>query len=211
MLTSPKLIAPLQIARGMVLKGYSAEAEIPPGGREVAPPVFTVGHSVHEAEAFLRLLHRHDVELLVDVRRHPASRRVPHFNSGVLAETLGSAGIGYEHMEALGGRRSPAPDSPNTGWRNEQFRGYADHMASEEFQSALATLEAERRRSAVMCAEVQWVKCHRRLIADALVAHGREVLHIGGGGDTSPHELREFALVSNGRVSYPPVQESLEI
>src|SRR3954452_11406222 len=102
--------------------------------------LFTVGHSVHEPNEFLEMLHVRGVELLVDVRRYPASRRVPHFNSGVLAETLGSAGIGYGHMEALGGRRSPAPDSPNTGWRNEQFRGYADHMASEEFQSALATL-----------------------------------------------------------------------
>ena len=166
---------------------------------------------MHEADEFLRLLHGHDIELVVDVRRYPASRRVPHFNSGVLAETLGSGGIDYEHMEALGGRRSPAPDSPNTGWRNEQFRGYADHMASEEFQSALATLEAERRRCAVMCAEVQWVNCHRRLIADALVAHGRRVLHIDGRGATSPHELTDFAVVSGGRVSYPPVQESLGV
>jgi uncharacterized protein (DUF488 family) len=173
--------------------------------------MYTIGHSVHEADEFLGLLHAHDIELLVDVRRYPASRRVPQFNSGVLAETLGSGGIGYEHVEPLGGRRSPAPDSPNTGWRNQQFRGYADHMASEEFQSALAALEAERRRSAVMCAEAQRVNCHRRLIADALVAHGHQVLHIDGRGNTSPHELTDFALVSGGRVSYPPVQESLEI
>jgi uncharacterized protein (DUF488 family) len=195
----------------MVLKGYSAEAEIPLTGREVAPPIYTIGHSVHEADEFLGLLHAHDIELLVDVRRYPASRRVPQFNSGVLAETLRSGGIAYEHVEALGGRRSPAPDSPNTGWRNQQFRGYADHMASEEFQSALATVEAERRRSALMCAEVQWVNCHRRLIADALVARGRQVLHIDGRGGTSPHELTDFAVVSGGQVSYPPVQESLEI
>ncbi|HEY4565087.1 MAG TPA: DUF488 domain-containing protein [Thermoanaerobaculia bacterium] len=166
---------------------------------------------MHEADEFLRLLHAHQIELLVDVRRYPASRRVPQFNSGVLAETLGSAGIGYEHMEALGGRRAPVADSPNAAWRNDQFRGYADHMASEEFQSALAALEAERRRCAVMCAEAQWVNCHRRLIADGLVAHGREVLHIDGRGGTNPHELTEFAVVSGGRVSYPPVQESLEI
>src|SRR3954447_24201560 len=116
MLTSPKLIAPLQIARAMVLKGYSAGAEIPLGGREVAPPIYSIGHSVHEADEFLRLLHAHQIELLVDVRRYPASRRVPQFNSGVLAETLGSAGIGYEHMEALGGRRAPVADSPNAAW-----------------------------------------------------------------------------------------------
>src|SRR3954454_11209012 len=107
MLTSPKLIAPLQIARAMVLKGYSAEAEIPFAGREVAPPIHTIGHSVHEADEFLRLLHGHDIELLVDVRRYPASRRVPHFNSGVLAETLSSGGIAYENAEDLGRTRPP--------------------------------------------------------------------------------------------------------
>src|SRR3954465_7800004 len=138
MLTSPKLIAPLQIARGMVLKGYSADAEIPPGGREVAAPIYTVGHSVHEPGAFMELLHAHDVELLVDVRRYPASRRGPQFNSGPLAETLASGGIAYEHVEELGGRRSPAPDSPNGAWRNDQFRGYADHMAPPELSAAPA-------------------------------------------------------------------------
>src|SRR4051794_3482056 len=166
MLTSPKLIAPLQIARGMVLKGYSAEAEIPLGGREVADPVYTVGHSVHEPGEFMELLHAHDVRLLVDVRRHPASRRVPQFNSPPLAETLASGGIAYQHSEELGGRRSPAPDSPNGGWRNDQFRGYADHMATPEFKAALEGLVAEERRTAVMCAEARWVSCHRRLIAD---------------------------------------------
>src|SRR3954452_9747586 len=173
--------------------------------------LFTVGHSVHEPNEFLEMLHVRGVELLVDVRRYPASRRVPQFNSGVLAETLGSGGIGYEHVEGLGGRRAPVADSPNAAWRNDQFRGYADHMASEEFQSALAALEAERRRCAVMCAEAQWVNCHRRLIADALVVHGHRVLHIDGRGNASPHELTEFALVSGGRLTYPPVQESLEI
>src|SRR5712691_1294983 len=172
----------------------------------------TIGHSVHEADEFLGMLRSGGVELLADVRRYPASRRVPHFNSGVLAETLRSAGIGYEHIEELGGRRSPAPESPNTGWRNEQFRGYADHMASQEFESALARLEADERRTALMCAEAQWVNCHRRLIADALVARGHDVLHIDARGGPALHELTDFAVVSgDGRVSYPPVQESLEV
>jgi uncharacterized protein (DUF488 family) len=172
----------------------------------------TIGHSVHEADEFLRMLRSCGVELLADVRRYPASRRVPHFNSGVLAETLRSAGIGYEHIEELGGRRSPAPESPNTGWRNDQFRGYADHMASDEFQSALARLEADDRRTALMCAEAQWVNCHRRLISDALVARGHHVLHVDARGGTAPHELTDFALVSgDGRVSYPPAQASLGV
>jgi uncharacterized protein (DUF488 family) len=173
--------------------------------------IFTVGHSVHEAADFLEILHAHDVELLMDVRRHPASRRVPQFNAGVLAETLRSAGIDYLHAEALGGRRSPAPDSPNTGWRNHQFRGYADHMATAEFQRALARLEAEERRTALMCAEARWVNCHRRLVADALVARGHEILHIDGRGGVEPHELTDFAVVEGGVVTYPPAQESLGV
>jgi uncharacterized protein (DUF488 family) len=211
MLTSPKLIAPLQIARGMVLKGYSAEAGIPLGGREVAAPIYTVGHSVHEPGAFLELLHAQDLELLVDVRRYPASRRVPQFNSGPLAETLGSGGIAYEHVEQLGGRRSPAPDSVNGGWRNDQFRGYADHMATPEFRTALGRLLSEKRRLAVMCAEARWTSCHRRLLADALTARGREVLHIGSRGGLEHHELTDFAVVQDDELTYPPVQETLGI
>src|SRR3954452_14449200 len=206
MLTSPKLIAPLQIARGMVLKGYSAEAEIPPGGREVATPIYTIGHSVHEAGEFLGLLHAHDVQLLVDVRRYPASRRVPQFNSGPLAETLASGGIAYEHVEELGGRRSPAPDSPNGACRNDQFRGYADHMATPEYRTALERLLGEKRRAAVMCAEARWTSCHRRLIADALTARGREVLHIDSRGGLERHALTDFAVVRGDEVKYPPAQ-----
>jgi uncharacterized protein (DUF488 family) len=195
----------------MVLKGYSAEAEIPLGGREVATPVYTVGHSVHDPGEFMALLHAHDVQLLIDVRRHPASRRVPHFNSGLLAETLQSGGIAYEHVEELGGRRSPVADSPNGAWRNEQFRGYADHMATAEFRGALERLVAEPRRTAVMCAEARWVNCHRRLIADAVTARGHEVLHIDGRGGIERHELTDFAVVRDGDITYPPVQASLDV
>lgn len=176
--------------------------------------ILTVGHSVHEPDEFLGLVRGQGVELLVDVRRHPASRRMPHFNAGVLAETLRSAGIDYSHAEELGGRRSPAADSPNTGWRNHQFRGYADHMASSEFEAALGRLETEaaERRTALMCAEAQWVQCHRRLLADALVARQHAVVHIDSRGGVEPHELTDFALVAEGgRVSYPAAQESLEV
>ena len=175
--------------------------------------ILTVGHSVHEADQFLRVLHGHGVELLVDVRRYPASRRVPHFNAGVLAQTLASGGIGYEHAEELGGRRPPVPDSPNGGWTNEQFRGYADHMASDEFAAALDRLEsrAAERRTAVMCAEAPWWRCHRRLLADALVVKGHDLLHLDGRGGAVAHKLTDFALVEDGRLTYPPAQESLEV
>jgi uncharacterized protein (DUF488 family) len=174
--------------------------------------IHTIGHSVLEPDEFVRLLHDHDAELLVDVRRYPASRRVPHFNAGVLAETLESAGIGYRHAEDLGGRRDPAPDSRNGGWENEQFRGYADHMATTEFVAALYELEADarERRTALMCAEADWRRCHRRLLADVLVARQHEVVHLGAAGD-EPHEQTPFAVAAAGGISYPPVQGTLEV
>jgi uncharacterized protein (DUF488 family) len=177
------------------------------------PRVLTIGHSTHEAAAFVELLRRHRVGLLADVRRHPGSRRVPQFNSGELAHALREAGIEYLHLPELGGRRRPAPDSPNAGWKSEQFRGYADHMESEEFAAALGRLMelAHERRVALMCAEAQWRRCHRRLLSDALVARGAEVMHIDASGGIEPHRLTEFALVERGRVSYPPEQAALDV
>jgi uncharacterized protein (DUF488 family) len=136
---------------------------------------------------------------------------VPQFNSGPLAETLGSGGIAYEHVEELGGRRSPVADSPNGAWRSEQFRGYADHMATPGFRDALERLVAEERRTAVMCAEARWVNCHRRLIADALTARGHDVRHIDARGGIERHELTDFALVRGEEVTYPPVQATLDV
>ena len=147
----------------------------------------------------------------MDVRAHPGSRRVPWTSSGELASSLAVRGIDYEHVPALGGRRRPAPDSRNGGWRNEQFRGYADHMQTPEFQGTLRRLLDEERRTALMCAEAQWWRCHRRLVADALLAHGAEVLHIDSRGQTAAHELTEFAVVAGASVVYPPAQEALEL
>jgi uncharacterized protein (DUF488 family) len=174
--------------------------------------IYTVGHSVLEPDEFLGLLHEHGVDMLVDVRRYPASRRVPHFNAGVLAETLESGGIGYRHAEELGGRRRPLPDSRNGGWENEGFRGYADYMRTQEFADGLHRLEADAREHsvAVMCAEAQWWRCHRRLLADALVARHHDVVHLRRGG-SQPHEQTPFAVVANNGISYPPVQGSLEV
>lgn len=157
--------------------------------------VFTVGHGARPAAELVAILLEADIELLVDVRRFPGSRRHPHFGRDALQESLPAAGIAYEWRgEALGGRRKPLPDSPNVAWRVDAFRGYADHLASTEFRAEL--LEVEERaasvRQAVMCAETLWWRCHRRLIADALVSDGFEVVHLGMGRD-DPHELNEAA------------------
>jgi uncharacterized protein (DUF488 family) len=173
--------------------------------------VLTVGHSTHDAEAFLALLGRTGIAALVDVRRYPSSRRFPHFNSEALEASLAGAGVRYLHLEELGGRRDPVSGSPNTGWKVGQFRGYADHMASGEFEHALQRVIelAEERRTAVMCAEAQWWRCHRRLLSDALVVRGHEVLHVDTRGKIERHELTEFAVVEEGRLTYPPTQGHL--
>ena len=149
----------------------------------------------------------------MDVRRFPSSRRLPHFNGPELARSLGERRIDYLHMVELGGRRDPTPDSPNAGWRVGQFRGYADHMGTGEFAAALERLEglARARPTAVMCAEAQWWRCHRRLLSDALLVAGLEVLHIDARGATTPHELTEFAVVEDGRIGYPPAQAELDV
>jgi uncharacterized protein (DUF488 family) len=173
-------------------------------GREI----FTIGHSTHEQERLLALLQAKGVAALADVRRFPGSRRLPHFNREPLAAGLAAAGIAYEHLPQLGGRRRPRPDSPNGGWEVAGFRGYADHMDSEEFAVGLRRLEelGRRGRAAFMCAEAPWWRCHRRLVADALVVRGWEVRHIGPDGRLAGHELPDFAVVSGARVSYPPRQ-----
>lgn len=169
--------------------------------------VYTVGHSTRSTEELLALLEENGVELLVDVRRYPASRRHPHFGREPLARAVEAAGLAYRHEEALGGRRGPPdPESPNAGWRSEGFRAYADHLHSEEARAALGRLRsaAEDRTAAVMCAEAVPWRCHRQLIADWLVAGGWEVRHILAPGRTDPHDLREMARVlEDGRVIYP--------
>jgi uncharacterized protein (DUF488 family) len=176
--------------------------------------ILTVGHSNHDEQEFVELLRGAGVELIADVRRYPGSRRQPHFERTALAAILLEAGIGYRWLgETLGGRRKPSPDSANGAWESDQFRGYADHMASDEFAAGLAELEglAREQRVAVMCAEAWWVRCHRRLIADALTARGWRVLHLESNGRLREHELTDFAVVEDGRVTYPAQQTSLGI
>jgi uncharacterized protein (DUF488 family) len=176
--------------------------------------ILTVGHSNHEEEDFLDLLRGAGVELIADVRRYPGSRRQPHFERTALAAVLLEAGIVYRWLgETLGGRRRPLPGSVNDAWESDQFRGYADHMASDEFAAGLAELEGlgREQRVAVMCAEAWWIRCHRRLIADALTANGWRVLHLGANGRLEQHELTDFAVVEGGRITYPAQQTSLGI
>lgn len=167
-------------------------------------PLFTVGHGARSASEFAEVLIDGEIKILIDVRRFPGSRRHPHFGREALEAALGKLGIGYEWWgEELGGRRKPSPASRHTALRNESFRAYADHMESPEFQAALDEIErrAEGERLAVMCAETLWWKCHRRMIADALVARGREVIHLGLGDDKA-HSLTPEARVVDDILVY---------
>ena len=166
--------------------------------------VHTLGHSTLALEDFLALLAAHAIDAIADVRRFPASRRHPHFAREPLAASLAARGVVYSWLPALGGRRAPRPDSLHAAWRNASFRAYADHMDSAEFEGGLAAfLELARdRRAAIMCAEAVPWRCHRQLIADALVVRGVEVLHVTGRGDAGPHRLTPFARAEGGRVIY---------
>ena len=175
------------------------------------PRIFSVGHSTHELAELVGLLRAHEVAQVADVRAHPGSRRLPWFNHDVLSRELPARGLLYVHLAQLGGRRRPSVDSPNGGWKVEGFRGYADHMASNEFTAGIDALEAlaDRRATAMMCAEGLWWRCHRRLISDALTVKGWEVVHIAPDGGVTAHELTPFAVLDAGRLTYPPAQAPL--
>jgi uncharacterized protein (DUF488 family) len=157
------------------------------------------------------LLRAHTIEVVADVRRFPGSRRHPHFSRDRLEPFLRDHGIEYRWMPELGGRRSPRPDSNNTGWRVAAFRGYADYMETPEFAAAFAALGqlGAELRTAVMCAEALWWQCHRRLIADALTASGYFVVHIQTGEKSSPHKLIPPARLLRGRLDYAADQPDL--
>lgn len=173
--------------------------------------VWTIGHSTRPIEDFLAVLEAHRIETVVDVRRFPGSRRLPQFGSDTLARSLADHGVGYRWIGELGGRRRPDPASPNDAWRNDAFRAYADHIASEEFAGGLFELlmVAEGSRTAIMCAEVLWWRCHRRLIADVLTSLGYEVRHIRDAGEAEPHHLAPPARIVDGVLTYGSDQLSL--
>jgi len=168
--------------------------------------VWTVGHSTRDLESFLELLFASSIQLLVDIRRFPGSRRFPHFNAEALSLELGRVGIGYHHLEALGGRRSRRePDSPNTAWRTPAFNAFADYMNTPEFEAGLTdlTTRALTARTVIMCSEAVPWRCHRRLIADALIVRGWTVWDILTPTKVDRHQLTDFALVSGQRITYP--------
>ena len=170
------------------------------------PFIFTVGHSNRSTEDFIELLHSHKVQRLIDVRTIPKSRHNPQFNSDALATALRKSHIAYTHMKDLGGLRHARTDSPNTGWINSSFRGFADYMQTPEFAAALARLEkyAAHQRCAIVCAEAVPWRCHRSLIADALTIRGHAVEHIMTPTRADLHELTPFARVRGGQITYPP-------
>ena len=173
--------------------------------------VHTIGHSTRTLDELVALLRAHGIDAIADVRRHPGSRRHPHFARDALASSLPDIGVHYTWMPELGGRRRARPDSPHHAWREESFRAYADHMDEPEFQDALAGLiaSAATRSTAIMCAEAVPWRCHRQLIADALLARGIEVRHVVGAGKAKPHTLTAHARLERERVVYDGGQPEL--
>ena len=172
------------------------------------PRIWTIGHSTRAIDDFLELLRANDIEAVADVRSYPGSRRYPHFNADALGESLMKEGIDYIPVKKLGGRRRAAADSPNTVWRSEAFRGYADYMETGEFKEGMkALLElADRQRTAVMCSEAVWWRCHRSLISDYLKASGVTVEHIMDGKKNAVHPFTAAARIANGELVYGGAQ-----
>jgi uncharacterized protein (DUF488 family) len=171
---------------------------------EIAITIWTIGHSTRTIQEFVTALTAYEIELLVDVRRFPGSRRMPHFSSEALDGSLAAHGIAYRWIPALGGRRRPEHDSVNDGWKNEACRGYADHVATEEFAGGLFELLtlADGLRTAVMCAELLWWQCHRRIIADVLASLDITVVHIRDESKSEMHRIAPPARFDAGGLSY---------
>ena len=175
--------------------------------------LYTIGHSDRSFEAFLALLRAHGIAQVVDVRTIPKSRHNPQFVREALAPALRARKINYRWLPALGGLRHARKDSPNTGWHNASFRGFADYMATDEFADGLATLEgiARKKCATVMCAEAVWWRCHRRIIADYLLAEGVPVAHIMGHNKINPAKRTPgVRSLPSGRLVYPAAEEEVK-
>jgi uncharacterized protein (DUF488 family) len=166
--------------------------------------IWTVGHGARPVEDLVAVLKTAGIKSLLDVRTVPGSRRHPQFGKAPLRDSLAAAGIAYEHLPGLGGRREPRPDSRHTALRVDAFRGYADHMSSDEFQRDLAVLvrRAAAAPTAFMCAEMNWTECHRRMLSDLLTVRGWEVTHLLAAGESEPHELWSVARAVSGELIY---------
>jgi len=169
--------------------------------------LFTIGHSTHPIEKFLALLNEHEIRAIADVRRFPGSRKHPQFNQAEFAAALSAAGIEYHWLQALGGRRGKTQGASdlNRGWRNDSFRNYADYMQTPDFRAGIAELLAlaEQNRTATMCSEGLFWRCHRRLVSDYLLAQAHTVWNIMPDGKLQPHGLTAGAVINAGSVSYP--------
>jgi uncharacterized protein (DUF488 family) len=178
------------------------------------PTLFTIGHSTHPIETFLALLGTPRISALADVRSYPSSRRWPQFNQTQLQRSLEEVGIGYRWCPALGGRRrSKRVDSPHSAWEHPAFRFYADYTETPEFETGLneLTQAASEVRTAIMCSEGLWWRCHRRIIADHLTVRGWEVIHVMPDGKLTTHALAEFAIVNGDRIVYDGGQQALKL
>ena len=166
--------------------------------------IWTIGHSTRTLDAFMALLAQYQIEAIADVRSFPGSRRYPHFGRLALQGSLMQHQIGYDWMPALGGRRRPMPNSRNVVWRNINFRGYADYMQTIEFTTGIDQLLklARQSRTALMCAELVWWRCHRSMIADALRARGIDVVHILDAKHTTLHPWTAPARIVDGQLTY---------
>ena len=166
--------------------------------------LWTIGHSTRPWDVFLTTLDAARIEVLVDVRRFAGSRRNPQYGGDTMGDDLGAASVHYVPMPALGGRRTASVDSPNVAWRNASFRGYADYMQTRDYQQASQRLQAiaQRRRTAIMCAEAMWWQCHRSLISDEFKAAGWRVIHLQAPGREQEHPYSSAARIIDGRLDY---------
>ena len=172
-----------------------------------AKTIYTIGHSTRSIEEFIDILRHYGVDEVVDIRTMPRSRKNPQFNRDELECALPEAGISYTYAKDLGGLRKPRKDSLNAGWRNDSFRGFADYMQTPEFSDAIQRLMelTEHKTIAIMCAEVLPWRCHRSLIADALVIRGYDVVEIFYKEKSRTHKLTPFAIAEGDKVTYPSV------
>ncbi len=173
--------------------------------------IWTIGHSNRTIEVFIEILSFHNIQLVIDVRQFPGSRKYPYFNKEQLQESLRENNISYEHLVQLGGRRKPAKDSPNITWKNDAFRAYADYMETAEFAEAIKVLEelAVKQNTAYMCSEAVWWSCHRSMISDYLKANGWKVMHIMDIKTTKEHPYTSPARIVDGKLTYRPDSSQL--